>query len=197
MIRTDNDSQKQSFAAQRFMRSLLLFVSAIAVASGCTSSDDANGDGTKRKSRRVEIGQEIPSYTAAALTGDANSLSSLRGNVVLLNVWATWCVPCREELPDLQELYLRFGSSGLTVVGVSIDNGNNTTEIVEFAAEHGVTFPIWHDPADRISGIFLANGVPATYLVGKDGTLRRRWMGPITRNDPVLNDELNKALSEQ
>lgn len=164
---------------------------------GCSDGSRNNADSTTpRTSRRVEIGQQVPAYGAISLTGGADSLAALRGQVVLLNVWATWCIPCRTELPDLQALHERFQSQGLVVVGVSIDQGDDASDVRAYATERGVTYALWHDPADRISGVFLANGVPATYLIGRDGTLRWRWLGPLTKDDAALNAELTRAIGE-
>jgi cytochrome c biogenesis protein CcmG, thiol:disulfide interchange protein DsbE len=173
--------------------------------TACGGGDAATGDSTgaradaPRKSRRVEIGQMVPAYDATPLTGPAadRSLAALRGRVVLLNVWATWCVPCRTELPDLEAIHTKYADRGLVVVGVSIDDGGDAARVRDFATERGVTYPLWHDPLDRISGLFLANGVPATYLVGRDGALRWRWMGPLTREDPALNAEIEQALGAE
>lgn len=174
----------------RFPVTLAVFVALLA----CDARDAANGE--PRRTRRVEIGQEVPSYGATLLRGEADSLASLRGRVVMLNVWATWCIPCRTELPDLEALHQRYNNDGLTIVGVSIDESGAANDVMAFAQETGVTYTLWHDPADRVSGVFLANGVPATYLIGRDGTLRWRWMGPLSKDDKALQQTLEQALAE-
>ena len=170
---------------------------AVLMLDACVAGDNGKGDSNAAvTSRRVELGQVVPAYGATALTGAADSLAALRGKVVLLNVWATWCIPCRTELPDLQALHERYQSQGLEIVGVSIDDASAALDVAEYAKERGVTYALWHDPNDRISGLFLANGVPATYLVGRDGTLRWRWLGPLTKVDAEMNAALSKALAE-
>lgn len=173
-------------------RILLVLVAAVVA---CNEARDTAG-GEPRRSRRVEIGQAVPSYGATLLRGDADSLVALRGKVVMLNVWATWCIPCRTELPDLEALHQRYSPDGLTIVGVSIDESGAANDVLSYATERGVTFTLWHDPADRVSGVFLANGVPATYLIGRDGTLRWRWMGPLSKDDKALQQTLEQALAE-
>jgi cytochrome c-type biogenesis protein len=169
---------------------------ACCVLSACTErSGNAAGDSSNAV-RRAEVGKQVPVYGAQALNGGADSLHLLRGKVVLLNVWATWCIPCRTELPDLQALHERYNQRGLVIVGVSIDEGNDASRVSAFAKERGVTYSLWHDPADRVSSLFLANGVPATYLIGRDGKLRWRWLGPLTNDDVQLNSELTAALDE-
>jgi cytochrome c-type biogenesis protein len=189
-------SRLQMRTTRAFAMSIMTCALAACTAADQRTDDSTQGVGASRTSRRVEIGQEVPAYGATALTGTADSLGKLRGRVVLLNVWATWCIPCRTELPDLQALHERYATQGLEIVGVSIDEASDATNVTEYARERGVTYPLWHDPEDRISGLFLANGVPATYLVGRNGTLRWRWLGPLTQDDAALNAELTKALAE-
>jgi peroxiredoxin len=93
-------------------------------------------------------------------------------------------------------LHERYNEKGLVIVGVSIDEGNDASRVSAFAKERGVTYSLWHDPADRVSSLFLANGVPATYLIGRDGKLRWRWLGPLTNDDVQLNSELTAALDQ-
>src|SRR5690606_34895074 len=93
-----------------------------------------------------EVGAPAPAYQAATMDGAVASLDSLRGRTVLLNVWATWCHPCREELPVLQQLHETYEARGLTIVGVSIDAVGAGAAIEEFAREYGVTYTLWHDP---------------------------------------------------
>jgi cytochrome c-type biogenesis protein len=124
------------------------------------------------------------------------SLASLRGRVVLLNIWATWCHPCREEIPVLQALHERNAARGLEVVGVSVDAGGEDEAVAEFARDYRMTYPAWRDPDGRVSTLFAAVGVPATYLVGRDGTLLWRKVGPIAADDPQLARALEEALAE-
>ena len=173
-----------------------LFTAASFLLVACTDSPGSKNNQAPATSRRVEIGQAVPPYGAIALTGTADSLSKLSGKVVLLNVWATWCIPCRTELPDLQALHERYAADGLDIIGVSIDDASEAASIKEYAVERGVTYALWHDPNDRISGIFLANGVPATYLIGRDGTLRWRWLGPLTKDDHTINSQIQQAIQQ-
>ncbi len=136
-----------------------------------------------------------PDYAAARLEGDGSlSLSDLRGEVVLLNGWATWCQPCREEMPHLEQLQQDFGAEGLRVVGVSIDQGNASARIAQFAADTGVTFTLLHDPGNAFARTFRTSGVPETVLVGRDGTLLHRWKGPI-ENNPEDRAVIESALA--
>lgn len=141
------------------------------------------------------IGRPAPEYQAVALEGGGRaSLSSLRGNAVLLNVWATWCHPCREEMPDLQRLHQQHSARGLRVVGVSIDERGQDDVIRAFLRDYGVTYPIWLDPDDRVSSTFALIGVPGTFLIDRKGTLLWSRMGPVSSEDPALRKLLDEAL---
>jgi peroxiredoxin len=147
------------------------------------------------ESGRVEVGRPAPDYSAMNLEGDSVHLAALAGNVVLLNVWATWCLPCREEMPALQELYERHSAEGFDVVGVSVDGRGDRPAIRRFVEDYELTFTIWHDPDDVVMNRFRVIGVPATYLIDRDGVLRWRHMGPVTADDPTLLAALEEALA--
>lgn len=142
----------------------------------------------------VDIGAAVPAYRAASLTGDSVSLADQRGKVVLLNVWATWCHPCREEIPELRSLHERYRARGLELIGVSVDAQGNEDGIREFMREFQMTYPVWHDPDERVSTRFLIVGVPATFLVDRTGILRWRKTGPIQPGDTSLANAIERAL---
>jgi cytochrome c biogenesis protein CcmG/thiol:disulfide interchange protein DsbE len=144
----------------------------------------------------VAVGAPAPSYEAVRLDGSAVHLADLKGQVVLLNIWATWCKPCRQEMPALDTLFRRHEAEGFTVVGVSIDSPGEQDRVAEYAKDLGASYTLWHDPDNAVSTTFLAIGVPASYLIGRDGTLRWRHVGPVTAEDGPLNAALRTALAE-
>lgn len=159
---------------------------AIALAAlGCAGSE-----GTAR----VDIGVPVPAYSAVSLAGDTVSLAAQRGKVVLLNVWATWCHPCRDEIPELQALYEGYAARGLEIVGVSVDAEGADDAIRAFMRDFRMTYPVWRDPAERISAQFHIVGVPATFLIDRQGVLRWRKTGPIQPGDPALRQAIEQAL---
>lgn len=127
----------------------------------------------------VEVGEEAPPFRAAALTPDTGmrSLADYRGKVVLLNVWATWCSPCRREMPSIERLHREFGNRGLAVVAVSVDDAATPSEIRTFADELGLTFAILHDSAHTIDKPFQITGYPVTFVIDREGRIRRRHLG--------------------
>jgi cytochrome c-type biogenesis protein len=140
------------------------------------------------------VGQEVPAYAAPTLTGDSLAVRNLKGDVVLLNVWATWCIPCRKEIPELQALHQEFGSRGLRVLGVSVDAGDADGDVRDFARAFGMTYPILRDPGETVSQLFAIPGVPASFLIDRDGVVRWRHLGPFKATDPHFADVLKTLL---
>jgi cytochrome c biogenesis protein CcmG/thiol:disulfide interchange protein DsbE len=165
----------------------------VVAAAGCTSSDKSAAGGGAADGR-VEVGLPAPAYATVALNGDSVSLAGQKGKVVLLNVWATWCHPCRDEIPELRVLHERFRARGLEVVGVSVDAGGTEDGIRAFIKDFKMTYPVWHDADERISAQFLTFGVPTTYLIDREGILRWRKTGPILPNDTSLAAAIERAL---
>ena len=169
------------------MKSFYIVVAAAAI-SGCGTAE------TPAASEKVEVGAPVPAYATVALNGDSVSLAGLRGKVVLFNIWATWCHPCRAEIPELRELHARYKDRGLELVGVSVDADGSDDAIKSFMDEFRMTYPVWRDPDERVSTRFLAIGVPATYLIDRDGILRWRKTGPIAPRDSALAAAIERAL---
>lgn len=142
------------------------------------------GDGAQPLAR-IEVGQPAPAYAATTLAGDSASLAALRGRPVLLNVWATWCGPCREEMPSIEALHQRYGPRGLKVVAVSIDDPGSEQAIRDFAREYGLTFEILHDASGDIARDYQTTGIPETFIIGRDGIIRRKEIGPRDWSSPA------------
>ena len=154
------------------------------------------GDGA-RPLARIEVGQPAPAYASTTLAGDSTSLAALRGQPVLLNVWATWCHPCRTEIPELQAIHERYAPRGLRVVGVSIDVGGEDDAVRDFVKEFGMTYDVWRDPDSRVSNLFSTVGVPDTYLIDGDGVIRWMHLGPIRTGDSTLVRAIEEAISDE
>jgi cytochrome c-type biogenesis protein len=159
----------------------------------CADVDDSR---RFRAPAPVDVGRPAPAYRAVSASGDSVSLESLRGKPVLLNVWATWCHPCRDEIPALQRLHERYGTRGLELVGVSVDAVGADDAIREFARHYGMTYPVWRDPVEHVSAAFLVVGVPATFLIDRAGVLRWKTTGPIGHSDTTLTAAIERALDE-
>ncbi len=137
-----------------------------------------------------------PEYQARLLsTDDDVRLADLRGEVVLLNTWATWCKPCKEEMPDFETLHQRFRAEGLHVVGVNTDEGRGDARVARFVDQIGVTFPIWRDPANRFADEFRVLGPPETFLIDREGRIARHWRGQMDPNDATNLTSIQAALA--
>ena len=154
----------------------------------------AGACGSRDLSGKVEIGVPAPLYSTVSLQGDSVSLADLRGKVVLLNVWATWCHPCRDEIPELRTIHEKYKARGLDLVGVSIDADGSDDAIRAFMKDFRMEYPVWRDPDERISAQFLVVGVPATFLIDREGILRWRKTGPIQPADSSLAAAIELAL---
>lgn len=167
------------------MRMRRVGVGLVLTVAGCIAGD----------APRAEIGQPAPTYQARTITGDSVSLAALRGKVVLLNVWATWCAPCRDEIPYLQQLHEQYADSGLVVIGVSVDARGQEKEIDAFASELGMTYPVWLDPDQRVTTRFLSLGVPSTYLIDRAGILRWKHLGILRESNVEFHQALGAAFA--
>ena len=154
----------------------------------------ACGGDDEQPSAEDTLSPVAPTYSAVTLAGDSVSLEGLRGSPVLLNVWATWCGPCRQEIPELQALHETFGPEGLRVVGVTVDSRSAAGEVRAFMEEFGITYDIWWDPDQTAVSRFSAMGVPLTVLIGPDGRIRWRHLGALPPDDPGLREAIRGLL---
>lgn len=165
--------------------SLLTFLLTGTLALGCAGPAENAGP---------VVDAAAPAYGAQTLIGDSVALADLEGKVVLLNFWATWCAPCRHETPFLQALYEERNSEGLEILGVSMDTGDARDDVQAFVEEYGVTYPILVDPQMRGMDVYRVLGLPATFLVDRDGTLRWMRFGPVSETDQDFLNALNTIL---
>lgn len=142
----------------------------------------------------VAVGTPAPEFTAVTLEHPARprTLADYRGQVVLLNLWATWCGPCEWEMPGLDSLYRDFGPQGLEVVAVAVDDPGFEDRVRAFVARKGLTFEVLSEGSGKIERDYQARGLPATYLIGRDGLIRMRVAGATDWNSPA-----NRAVVAQ
>lgn len=132
---------------------------------------------------------EAADFTTTLLDGQTFRLSDYRGQVVVLNVWATWCAPCEEETPALVELYEQYKEEGLQILGVSIDEQGRSV-VVPFVEEYNVSYPVTIDDGTIMDKYGPTMGIPTTYVIGPAGNLRYFATGAITREELVPRLEL-------
>jgi len=140
-------------------------------------------------SRPRRIGEAAPDFSVQD-SDRRVELNQFRGQVVVLNFWATWCPPCNEELPSLMSMQERTRARGVVVLGVSIDVDGDAYH--RFLKQRGVNFVTVRDPEEKISGMYGTHGWPETFIIDRQGVLRRKVVGPINWNSPEVMEFLNR-----
>lgn len=133
---------------------------------------------------QVEMGRPAPKFTLESLKGPGLSLESFKGKVVLLNFWATWCVPCRKEMPDLEKAYKENKKEGFVVIGVNVLQ--TADKIRGYIREEKITFPIALDPDGKIMKLYKVGALPYSVLIDRKGNLKYKHVGMIDKK--ILNE---------
>lgn len=139
--------------------------------------------------RPPRIGSNAPDFTVQ----DAQTkvtLSQFRGQVVVLNFWATWCPPCVEEMPSLVEMQRIMKAKGVTVVAVSIDVNENA--YLKFVKDHAPNLLTVRDPEQKTPNLYGTHGWPETFIIDRNGVMRRKFIGPVDWTEPDITDFLTK-----
>jgi len=136
----------------------------------------------------LTVGKVAPDFELPGLDEQSVRLSDFRGKVVFLNFWATWCKPCREEMPSMEVLYKNFERDGLVVLAVSIDRVTTKKDIPPFVKSMSLTFPVLVDSWGQTDKRYKLMGVPETYIIDQQGVLREKVIGP---KDWTVLDNLN------
>ena len=144
------------------------------------------------------VGSGAPDFHATDLrTRRPTTLAAYRGKVVLLNVWATWCQPCRVEMPSMERLYRRLGGSGdFRVVAVSIDEQDDSV-VMAFARELGLSFDILHDQTADIKQAYQATGVPESWVINRDGVIIKKVIGASEWDGPVNETLIRRLIDDR
>jgi peroxiredoxin len=141
----------------------------------------------------VGRGSRAPAFALPQRPGPGQlSLASLRGQVVLLNFWATWCEPCEREMPAIQRLHERLAPEGLRLVAVSVDDDQEAID--RFRERYRLTFPILSDPDKRVANTYQTYRYPETLLIGRDGVVVERYVGPRDWDSPLYEARIRKLL---
>ena len=151
----------------------------------------------------VTAGAVAPGFEANDLDGGLARLSDHKGEVVLVNIWATWCLPCRIEMPSMERLYQEIGEDGFEIMAVSIDAelgsfdlaGRPGGDIQVFADSLGLTFPMLHDPSGGIERLYRTTGVPETFLIGRDGIIYKKVAGGTEWDAPQHKELIQRLLA--
>ena len=142
-------------------------------------------DSTLKTARPVQPGLEAPDFTFPDLDGREVSLSDHRGKVVLVNIWATWCPPCRQEMPSMQRLYEKFKGENFEILAIGIDSEGREA-VAPFMSKMNLTFPALLDPGETIRSLYGITGVPESFIIDKQGILVEKIIGPINWATPEV-----------
>ena len=141
----------------------------------------------------IEVGTAAPQFHAIVLrTGRPVSIDNYKGKVVLLNIWATWCPPCRVEMPSMQHLHEKLAGTDFRLVAVSVDEEDSTV-VNKFVRDLGLTFEILHDQDGAIRRIYQTTGVPESFVIDRDGIIVKKIIGAADWDAPV-NETLIRRL---
>ncbi|MEO5579911.1 MAG: TlpA disulfide reductase family protein [Gemmatimonadaceae bacterium] len=144
----------------------------------------------------IAVGDAVPAYSVRTLAGDTARVGTGTPQpLTLLNVWATWCVPCLKEFPDLERIHRDYGPRGLRVLAVSVDAGSDDAKIREFISVHKSTFLIGHDPDGKIRDGYQSLGIPESYLISPDGKLLFRNPGAFPEGAANVRAAIEAALA--
>jgi peroxiredoxin len=145
----------------------------------------------------VGPGSDAPDFEAIDVaTGETRGLADYEGDVILLNIWATWCPACEEEMPSMQRLYERLSPQGLKVVAVSIDKAD-AEYVLEWVQERNLTFDILQDRAGRIEDIYQTTGVPESFVIDRNGVIVKKVIGASEWDHPAQVDLLRRLLGSE
>ena len=144
-------------------------------------AEDADGGLGLLDGRAVAVGEPVPNFVLMTLDGERVRLSDFRGQTVVLNFWASWCTPCRDEMPEFQSLYEERAAAGdFVVIAIDWIDSDSRGAVREFAEDFGLTFPVVLDTAgSAVKERFGVRGVPATFFIDRDGVLRARTFGSV------------------
>jgi cytochrome c biogenesis protein CcmG, thiol:disulfide interchange protein DsbE len=146
---------------------------------------------------RVEVGAEAPDFRAIDLaTGDSVSLREhYRGTVTLVNIWATWCEPCKVEMPAMEKLFQSLAPRGFKIAAVSVDEGS-PEDVQAFGRDLGLSFDLLQDRSTRVQQIYQTTGVPESFLLNRDGVIVKRVIGAHDWSSPVNRGLIERLLAE-
>jgi len=162
------------------------------IAMGPSLQGNTSGGPTSPLNSDNIINSRAPDFTIKDLAGKNISLSAFKGKVVLLNFWATWCPPCRAEMPALNKLYREKKNRGLEIIAVSTDR--SVSSVKDFLEKHKVDFPILFDEDHTAAKLYRVFSMPTTFLIDRNGTIVEKFYGEYDWTEPETKGKIEKLL---
>lgn len=141
----------------------------------------------------VQVNFPAPELTLSDTSGRSSALTDYKGQVVLVNLWATWCPPCKEEMPALESYYRKHKNDGFVII--AINDGDPTGDVLQFVSDYGLTFPVWLDPTYiATEQAFKTLNLPTSFVIDRAGTIVLSWVGGINKKSleeyvtPIINE---------
>jgi len=171
---------------------LLTAICGLLLVCGCAKQENQNANAASNNNHTaVSESDKLPDFTLKALTGDEVNLRRLEGQkIVVVNFWATWCGPCRHEIPDFNDVYSRYRERGVEFLGIAVDESPETV-VPEFLQEHPISYPVLLGSPDLIFR-YGVRGLPTTFIIDRAGKITKRTIGAMSAR--ALETELDKLL---
>ena len=142
----------------------------------------------------LSVGQKAPDFTLKSFTGKNLRLAEQRGKIILLNFWATWCTPCRQEIPQLNKIHQKYSRLGVSVWGVNIDKSDKVAR--SMANQLNVSYPILHDGNKSIGDTYSPTAMPYTLLIDRNGKIRKIYLGYVAGYEVKYEKDIRALLKE-
>jgi peroxiredoxin len=156
-------------------------------------SADKSGAPSSEKAPAPQAGFPAPDFELASTSGEIVRLSDLRGQAVLVNLWATWCPPCREEMPSIEKVYNEYKDQGFVVLAVNMTYQDDARKIAPFLTERGLTFPVLLDETGDMADDYQLRSLPSSFFIGRDGVINEVVIGgPMA--DALLRTRVERIL---
>lgn len=173
---------------------ILVFVSL--VFTGCTTTQSNNPTNNQNTNNTTNSTREIaPDFSWKDANGKVVKLSDLKGKVVLIDFWATWCGPCRMTIPHVEAIYEKYKGKGVEVLGVNLDQGN-IEKVQQFIKDYGMKYLIIADPNSKVGSLYGVNSIPRFFIVDKNGRIAKVIVGYQDNLGDVISKEIDALLKE-
>ncbi|WP_349305588.1 TlpA disulfide reductase family protein [Bacillus sp. FJAT-49736] len=155
-------------------------------------AETSNTKGLSSNSKSVQEGAEAPDFVLSTLDGKTAKLSDYRGQKIILNFWASWCPPCKAEMPYMQKFYEKNKSKNITIVSVNLTSMDRGTSLVQsFISKNNITFPVLLDKNGDIGKTYQAVAIPTSYIIDQNGIIRKKIIGPM---DEAMMEDLTNNI---